>query len=197
MLGTNMTYLNIRSTQAMASIHTQLGKLSTHSVPARLHGDYQAARSGLGATQPKISMDSYQSRHAYGYTNNTDFARENYQKGMQGVAEGRSHHTRNAWDFIDNAAKPGRNVIADQAMQGVRQQFMKQRYLELQSIPDVEITVTPAEITGRSDPGHVTLSIDTEPFAQSDYEPGSVDTELTQEGDVRQWVSYGHYDILA
>jgi len=193
----SMPCLNIRSTQAMTMVHTKLGQLSAHSVPAELHGDYQAPRSGVGCTQPELQMDSYQSRKAYGYKKLGDLTREFQQEGFQGADQGRSHHTQNAWNFIDNAAKPGRNVIAEQAMQGVRQQIAKRMYLEVQAIPDVEIQVTPSRLVGQNDPGHAALSIDAQPFAETDFQPGSVSTEVTQEADVRQWVTYGHYDLLA
>ena len=86
--------LNIRQTLPRIGIRTQKAQLEMHTSKAELHGDYQAPRSNMGATQPTIEMDSYPSRHSYGYTNNGDFAKEYGQKGLQDLRQGRQYSFR-------------------------------------------------------------------------------------------------------
>ena len=66
----------------MIGMHTQLGKLEAHSTPARLSTENRQARSNEGCTQATIDIDSYPSRHSYGYTNHDDFAKEHGQEGF-------------------------------------------------------------------------------------------------------------------
>lgn len=189
--------LNIRQTMPRIGIRTQLSKLETHYVKAELHGDYQAPRSNAGMEQPKLEIDSYPSRHAYGYTNHTDFAREYGQKGPQEMRQGMSHRNALGQDMVNNAARPGRNVIAEQAKQELSARISKQRYIDVQAIPDPQMHITPVQATGTPDPGHYTTSIETENMAKSDFTRGQVEIYLRQKGDLRQWVTWGKYDTYA
>ena len=65
----NMLMLNMRFTQPMIGIRTQLGKLEAHSTPAKLHTEGRQARSNRHWTQPTVDIDQYPSRHAYGNDN--------------------------------------------------------------------------------------------------------------------------------
>lgn len=178
-------------------IRTQLSKLETHYVKAELHGDYQAPRANAGWTQPTLEIDSYPSRHAYGFTNHEDFAREQGQKGLQELQQGMSRRNSLAQDMVNNAARPGRNVIAEQAKQELSSRISRQRYLDVQAIPDPTMRLTPVKAHADPDPGHYTTSIDTESMAKSDFTRGQVETYLRQKGDIRRWVTWGKYDTYA
>jgi hypothetical protein len=194
-----MLYLNIRLTQPMIGMHTQLGKLEAHSTPARLHTENRQARSNQGTTQPSIEIDSYPSRHSYGFDTHADFAREAQQRGFEGVQQGVSSHTQQAWDNIENGARPGTNLVVQQA-KGEISSFINQgknRHIVAEHIPDPVITVHPGEVRGEPEAGDVTEQIDTDAFAQTNFTPGQVQTYMKQQGRVRQWVTEGRYDIYA
>ena len=194
-----MMYLNIRFTQPMISVHTQLGKLEAHSTPARLSTENRQARSNQGATQMSIDIDTYPSRHSYGFTNHADFAKEHGQQGFSDLKASTSGHTADAWQIIDNAAKPGAKELQNLA-KGEITQFIndgKNRHIVAELIPDPKITVHPSEIKGTPEEGDVTVHIDADAFAQTHFTPGQVQTYLQQKPHVRQWVTEGHYDLYA
>lgn len=194
-----MLYLNIRSTQPMIDMHTQLGKLEAHSTPARLSTENRQARSNMGCTQMTIDIDQYPSRHSYGYSNHDDFAREHGSQGFSDVAQSISGHTQDAWQIIDQAARPGAHTLQDISY-GEVTAFInkgKNRHIVAEHIPDPKLTVHPSELKGTPDPGDVTVHIDTDAFAQTHFTPGQVQTYLKQKGNVEQWVTEDHYDIYA
>ena len=84
-----MRYLNIRSTLPIIGMRIQYNSLESGIHQPRYEQETQQARSNRGVTQPKLSIDSYPSRHSYGYTNHTDFARENLERGMSEVRKPR------------------------------------------------------------------------------------------------------------
>ncbi len=195
----SMLYLNIRMTQPMIGIHTQLGQLEAHSTPARLSTENRQARSNAGATQVTIDIDSYPSRHSYGYTNHADFAKQYGQQGFSDLKSTTSGHTQKAWQIIDGAAKKNANMMQNLA-KGEISNFIskgKNRHIVTELIPDPTITVHPAELKGTPDPGDVTVNIDTDAFAQTHFTPGQVQTYMQQEANVRQWVTEDHYDTYA
>lgn len=194
-----MLYLNIRMTQAQIDMHTQLGKLEAHSTPARLSTENRQARSNQGATQVTIDIDSYASRHSYGYTNHADFARQYGRQGFSDLAKTTSGHTQDAWQIIENAAKPGSKTLQSIAKRGISEFINKgkNRHIVAELIPDPKIIVHPAELRGTPDPGDVTEHIDAESFAQTHFTPGQVQTYLKQKANVRQWVTEGRYDLYA
>ena len=104
-----MLRLNMRTTQPMIGMHTQLGKLEAHMTPAKLHTENRQARSNAHWTQPSLDIDTYPSRHSYGYTNHEDFAREHGQQGLSDVQSADSEATQQAWANIDNGGVPGRH----------------------------------------------------------------------------------------
>lgn len=190
--------LNIRQTLPRIGIRTQRAQLEMHTSKAELHGDYQAPRSNMGATQPTIEMDSYPSRHSYGYTNNEDFAREYGQKGLQDLRQGMAHRNAMAQAMVNNGARPGRNVVVEQVKQEISSRISKQRYMDVQSIPDPKVHITPGKVTGTPDPGHYTTRIDApKDRARGEFTPGKAETYLQQEGDIRRWVTWGKYDTYA
>ena len=101
-----MLYVNVRHTLPRIGLHTQLATLSSHVRPAELHTTYVAPRADVHATQVKIDIDSYPSRHAYGASTMEDFTRENGQQGLADIQQATSSHTQAAWDVIENGARP-------------------------------------------------------------------------------------------
>ncbi len=193
----DMIRLNIRQTMPRIGIRTQLSKLETRYVKPEAHGDYKAPRSNMGVEQPHLEVNSYPSRHVYGYTNHTDFAREYGQKGLQEMRKGMSHRNAMGQQMVNNGARPGRNVIAEQAKSELASRISRQRYIEAQAIPDPEMHITPGKVVGTPDPGHYTTEIDTESMAKSDFQRGKVEIYMKQKGDIRQWVTWGKYDTYA
>ena len=134
-----MRYLNIRSTLPVIGMRIQYNSLESGIHQPRYEQETQQARSNRGVTQPKLSIDSYPSRHSYGYTNNTDFARENYERGMSEVRKGTSKHTQMAWALAEDGPKPGRQVGIELAKRDMENRMTQQRQLVAAAIPDPEI----------------------------------------------------------
>ena len=194
-----MLRLNIRMTQPMIGIHTQLGQLEAHSTPARLSTENRQARSNKGWTQCRVDIDSYPSRHSYGYDSHDYFAKEHGQQGLSDVQQATSGHTAEAWQIIDNAARPGTNMIHQHYASQITDFINKgkNRHIVAAHIPAPTITVHQSELTGTIDPGDVTEHVDTDAFAQTHFTPGQVETYLKQKGSVHQWVTEDRYDIYA
>lgn len=192
-----MLRLNIRQTMTRIGIHTQLSTLSTRMVRPEAHTEYVAPRSNMGTTQPELSIDSYPSRHAYGYTNNGDFAKQYGQQGVQEMREGMSRRNQQAQSMVKNAARRGHDEVAAQAKQVVSAQISKQRKLVVESIPNPIISCRPAELVGDIDPGKYDWTVSAEATAKVSFNRGSVETYVQQQGQVRQWVTEGRYDIYA
>ena len=192
-----MLRLNMRTTQPMIGMHTQLGKLEAHMTPAKLHTENRQARSNAHWTQPSLDIDTYPSRHSYGYTNHTDFAQQYGQQGISDVQEGDSETTQKAWDNIDNGGVPGRHPVIEHYVSKLDQEISKQRYLVAEAIPDPQITCIPIKAEGEPTPGDVTEQIDTQPFAETNFTPGQVEVYMQQKPDVKRWVTEGKYDIYA
>ena len=76
-------------------------------------------------------------------------------------------------------------------------EIKEQKEIELKPIPRPKITVYPAELKGSPDVGEHSIDIRSEPFAEIDYEPGSIDYNMRVEGSIHMWTSIGHYDIYA
>ena len=193
-----MLYVNVRHTLPRIGLHTQLATLSSHVRPAELHTTYVAPRADVHATQVKIDVDSYPSRHAYGASTMEDFTRANGQQGLADIQQATSSHTQAAWDVIENGARPGgSSEIINQAKGKLANQIAKQRYIEVQSIPDPTITVTPSVVQGNIDTGKDEVSIQTYPTADVTFNPGKFEAYLEQQGTVRMWTTEGQYDIYA
>ena len=194
-----MLRLNIRFTQPMLSIHTQLGRLETHSTPAVLTSENRMPRSNAGWTQPKIDIDAYESEKAYGHLNPADFAAKYGQQGFSDLQQATRSATGRAWNNIDNAARPGTDLI-QQFYEGKVMKTAseaKNRHIVAELIPPPKITVTPGHVMGEPDLGDLTQHAQSDPFATSHFTPGQVDAYLQQKGNVRQWVTEDHYDIYA
>lgn len=192
-----MLRLNMRVTQAMIGMNTQLGKLDAHSVPAELHTQNKEARSNAHWTQPSIEIDTYSSRHAYGFTNHTDFAKEHGEQGFSDLAKATSNATQQAWSNIENGGKPGKNPPLEAYKNRLWQDIKKQRYIKTELIPDPTIKWNPVKAEGEPDTGDISVSIDADSFAKTNFNRGKVETYLKQKADVKRWVSEGKYDIYA
>lgn len=192
-----MLYLNTRHTLPMIGIRTQKNTLDSGINQPRYEQETQQARSNQGKTQPRLTIDSYPSRHSYGYTNHTDFARENEQAGFAGVQEGTSKHTQMAWALAEDGPKPGRMVPIEQIQSEVQSIANQDRYLVAAAIPKPEISFDVGAVVGEPAAGRTTPHWQTDAQANIHYNRGSIETYLQQRGDIRRWVSEGHYDIRA
>jgi len=192
-----MLYLNTRHTLPLVGYRIQRNTVDTGIVQPRYEQETQQARSNRGFTQPKITIDSYTSRHSYGYTNNTDFARENMQRGYSEVKKGTSKHTQMAWALAEDGPKAGRQVGIEFARNDLNSRVTRLRTLVAAAIPDPEIHVDPGEMRGTPTPAKTIPHWDTEGQARIRYNRGSIETYLQHKGDINSWVSEGKYDIYA
>ncbi|WP_295159031.1 DUF6470 family protein [Selenomonas sp. AE3005] len=195
----NMLMLNMRFTQPMIGLHTQLGKLEAHSTPAELHANTRQARSNRHWTQPTVEIDQYPSRHAYGFTNHSDFAKEHGQKGFSDLSQTTSRWTQEAWDNVENSGKRGKKPVEQRYDSKLRQEINQSKnwHIVTELIPDPTITFHPVEAVGEPDLGDVSVNIDTQAFAQTHFTPGQVETYMQQKANVERWVTEGKYDIYA
>ena len=192
-----MLYLNIRSTLPVIGMRVQHGTLEAGIHQPRYEQETQQARSNRGVTQPKLTIDTYPSRHSYGYTNHTDFARENFARGMSDVQQGTSKHTQMAWALAEDGPKPGRQVAIEFIRNDVENRVTRQRRLVAAAIPDPEIHFDVGQVVGEPTIGRTTPHWHTENWPRVHYNRGSIETYLKQKGDIRSWVSEGKYDIYA
>ena len=191
--------LNIRHALPQIEIRNYQSRIEdSHMIPAKLTAsDNEQARSNKSVTQARIDIDSYQSRHAYGATNMTDFARENGQRGISNVQSADSSHAQKTWSIIDNAAKRG-NYIQSTERQKLFDEASKTVEIEAMMIPDPKTTLSqPSEVVGETDRGDLTLDIETTPYASIKITPGSAETHLKDEGFIRRWLTLDKYDIYA
>ena len=193
----SMLYLNVRHTLPMIGMRSQKNTLEAGINQPSYDQTSQQARSNKGKTQPKIDIDSYPSRHSYGYTNHTDFARENEQEGLSGVQQGTSKHTQMAWALAEDGPKPGRQVALEFIRNDVKSIADQNRGIVAQAIPDPEIRFDVGEAVGTPTIGRTTPQWHTDAQARIHYNRGSIETYLQQKGDIHRWVSEGKYDIRA
>ena len=192
-----MLYLNVRHTLPMIGIRAQKNTLDSSINQPRYEQQTQQARSNRGTTQPKLSIDSYPSRHSYGFTNHTDFAREHGQQGFADVQKRTSKHTQMAWALAEDGPKPGRQVALEFIKSDVKSIADQNRYIVAQAIPDPVIRFDVGEAVGEPTVGRTTPQWDTEARARIRYNRGGIETYLQQKGDIRRWVSEGKYDVRA
>lgn len=193
-----MLQLNIRQTQAEIAVRRiSYARLEAHATPARLTGETQQARSNMGATQVQIDIDSYPSRHSYGFDSHADFAGKYGERGFSDVRQATSSHTAQAWTNIDQGARPDSKVIEQSYKNDLARFANRRRYIVAAHIPEPEITVRQSELRGTPEPMRVDQRFVAEPFATTDFTPGRIETYLAQKGSVQQWVSEGRYDIRA
>ncbi|MBQ7515022.1 MAG: hypothetical protein IJS96_01960 [Schwartzia sp.] len=192
-----MLYLNTRHRLPQIGMETRLATLSSRIRQPESSGNYRAARSNMGITQCSIEVDTYPSRHSYGFSTMGDFTKEKGDQGKSDIRQTTSGHTQTAWAMIYGAAKKGNNEIANQAHSKLASEVSKKRYMVAEAIPDPKITVHQSQLRGQPDPGHQAIEIQTYPTADVTYNPGKFSVYLQDKGFIRNWVSEGHYDILA
>lgn len=191
-----MLRLNVRHELPRTNLRMSQGKLDKNSmVPAQVHTQSQMGRSNQHATQATIQLDNYPSRRAWGARNLTDLTREFGQKGLSDVRQGTSRRTQIMWERAENGGKPG-NDIKQQIMQEVHVD-PPETLVEFELMQGPTITVTPSEVVGEPEIGDVTAQIDTEPFPDIHYKPGSFEIYLENKGFIRRWVTMNEYDIQA
>ena len=192
-----MLYLNVRHTLPMIGIQSQKNTLDSGIQQPQYDQETQTARSNRGSTQPKLFIDSYPSRHSYGYTSDSDFARENMERGFEGVQEGASKHTQMAWSLAEDGPKPGRQVAIEQIYRDMMSIADQNRVLVAQAIPDPEVHFTIGEVAGEPAVGRTTPHWNVTSRARVEYNRGNIEIYLQQKGEIHAWVSEGKYDILA
>ena len=189
--------LNIRHALPQTAIRNQQSRiLDSHMIPAQIHSNNQQAQSNKGVTQPDIDIDSYQSRHAYGARNMSDFSKDNGQEGFSDARSATSRHAQSTWSLIENAARRG-NYVQQQAYQKLFEDSHSTAHIEALMIPDPSISVQESEVVGESDRGDISTEISTTPFASIEISPGSAETYLKDPGFIRRWITQGKYDIYA
>ena len=193
----NMTYLNVRHTLPMLGWQTRPFTLRASMTPTTMQGTRREASANLGATQVRIDIDSYESRKAYGFRKDADLCADFKNAGLSGVKSGTSRRSSEAWQAIDGAAKPNADFFQKQAKGKIEAEINERKEIELKPIPRPKVTVYPAEIKGSPDVGEHSIDIRSEPFAEINYEPGSIDYNMRVEGSIHMWTSIGHYDIYA
>ena len=192
-----MLYLNVRHTLPMIGIQSQKNTLDSGIQQPQYDQETQTARSNRGSTQPKLFIDSYPSRHSYGYTSDSDFARENMERGFERVQEGTSKHTQMAWSLAEDGPKPGRQVAIEQIYSEMMSIADQNRQFVAQAIPDPEVHFDVGEAGGEPTIGHTTPHWNVTSRARIEYHRGSIETYLQRKGEIHAWVSEGKYDILA
>lgn len=191
-----MKYVNIDQTLPQIGIRQQQAKgISNGYEPAEMHRDYELPLCDMSWSQAKVDIDTYRSRTAYGYLNNTDFARTYGQQGEQDLAQATSRHTQNGWDMAKNGARPGQNQIIRQAKSRFMNEVVKWPKWVAKDIPDPEYTVTPSRIKGQMNVGHDGYTIRPVSDANIDIQIGEAETYIATEGSIRMWTTEGHYDV--
>lgn len=191
-----MKYLNISHELPQISIHQEQPRAIKNTFrPAELHRHYDPPLADVAATQVDVDIDTYNSRKAYGFLNHTDFAAKYGGEGLRDVQANTSRLTQSGWNFAKNGAKPGSNLIGQEARSRLRGKILQWPAWDAVKIPDPEFTVTPSQIKGQMDPGSDTTSIQSTAQPEIENRPGSAQTTLAREGYVRQWISVGRYDM--
>ncbi|MBR4904383.1 MAG: hypothetical protein IKZ53_06905 [Selenomonadaceae bacterium] len=162
----------------------------------KMHGRFQQAYSNKTATQPGLELNNYVSRRAYGHRTMNDLTAEAGQRGISGAKSATAASSRKAWASADNAAKRG-DDIAQNARAEMFSNYQARMVFSIDSIPNPQMHGQPSKVIGEPDIGGFSVDIETTPNATIRYTPGSVETYLKNEGFIRQWVSYDHYDIYA
>ncbi|MBQ1941627.1 MAG: hypothetical protein II352_07030 [Selenomonadaceae bacterium] len=194
----NMLCLNVRHQLPQIGIRQQqaMGEKNAY-VPAELHHNYEPPVADVYVTPVKVDIDTYPSRTAYGFLNNTDFAKKYGDLGKQNIQSHTSELTQSAWDMAKNGARPGASKIAAQAKSKFWGEVVQWLGWEAKHVPDPVFTVTPSRVEGQMNPGSDSYDINTTGHADIAIKTGSAETYIAQKGDIRMWTTKGHYDIYA
>ena len=179
---------------AMRQTHARLDESGI--VQPQIRGRNQQARSNQTVTQPSLSLDSYQSRRAYGFRKHGDLAAERGQKGISDAQSATSRRTQEAWASATNGAKRGNDVV-QRIKADIFSDYQARPVFTTAAIPDPQVQGYQSEVVGEPELSDISVDIETAPSARIHYTPGSVETYLQNEGFIRHWVSMDHYDIYA
>ena len=191
-----MLRLNTRHALPQTTIRNHLGRIDKSTVvPAEVHTNLELGKSNQGVTQPSLQLDNYPSCRAWGARNLDDLTREFGQKGLSDVRSGTSRRTQIAWERAENGGKPGNDI--NQQIKNEIFSREPETLVEFELMDGPIITYTPSQIVGEPEVGDVTTEIDTEPFANVHFKPGSLNTYLQNKGYIRRYVTMNEYDIYA
>jgi hypothetical protein len=191
-----MLRLNTRHALPQTTIRNHLGRIDKSTyVPAKVHTNLELGKSNQGVVQPTLQMNNYPSRRSWGARNLTDLTREFGQKGISDVRSGTSKRTQIAWERAENGGKPGDDIISQ--VKNEIYNVEPKTLVEFDLMEGPQITYTPARVVGTPEVGDVTAEIETEPFADIHFKPGSLRTYLQNEGYIRRYVTMNEYDIYA
>ena len=163
----------------------------------QMHGNgHRQAQSHKGITQSQLEIIDYPSRKAYGARKMSDFTAERGQKGIADVQQGTSAHAQETWSLIENGPRKGNYQIQKFHQKIFEDKTIRPRFA-ISSVPDPEIHGQPAQVVGDIDVGDVTEY--PEPAKEPDiqFERGSLQTYLDNQGFINRWTSQGQYDIQA
>ena len=189
--------LNTQHELPQIAIRQTAGRLDeTAIIQPQMQGNLRQARSNKGTTQPSLSIDSYSSRRAYGFRKMGDLTAELGARGISDVQSATSRHSQEGWSKATTAAQPG-NDVTQNARAEMFSKYRGRIVFTTGSVPNPQMQGNPGQVVGETDPGDISIDIQTAPSARIHYTPGSVETYLQNEGFIRNWVSVDHYDIYA
>lgn len=188
--------LNMRITFPQIGVrHTEAKLEMQPAYKGEIHSKYTPPK-GYGWTQPRIEIDSYPSRHTYGYSNHEDYARERGQEGLQKMRENMRKNNADAQAMVKNGAKKGHNEIAAQEKQRQKAQSAPPQGTDFFIPPSPTITLAEkSENSGEIDPGSYENTITpAASIVHGQFTPAQVETYMKQEGNIDRWITYGEYD---
>ena len=192
-----MVRLNTRHELPQIAMRTTQGRLDESGIiQPQIRERYEQARSNKTVTQPSLSLDSYQSRRAYGFRKMGDFTAERGQRGISDAQAATARHSSEAWSKATTAAQRGDDVV-QKIKADMFADYQARPVFTTSGIPDPQMQGHPNEVVGEPDLGDISVDIETAPSARIHYTPGSVETYLQNEGFIRHWVSMDQYDIYA
>ena len=193
-----MVRLNTRHQLPQIGMRQTFGRLDESAIiqPQTQSGANRQARSNQTVTQPDLSLDNYPSRRAYGFRTHGDFAAERGQRGQSDVRAATGNHAQENWSTATSAARRG-NYITQRTRSEMFADYDAHMVFTTAAIPDPSVQGYPNEVVGEPETANLSVDIRTAPNARIHYTPGSVQTYLQNEGFIRNWVSYNHYDIYA
>ncbi len=192
-----MVRLNTRHELPQIAMRTTRGHFDeTGIIQPQIRGKNQQARSNKTVTQPSLTLDSYQSRRAYGFKKMGDFTAERGQRGISDAQAATGRHSSEAWSKATTAAQRGDDVV-QKIKADIFADYQARPVFTTSGIPDPQMQGHPNEVVGEPELSDISVDIETAPSARIHYTPGSVETYLQNEGFIRHWVSMDHYDIYA
>ena len=193
-----MVRLNTRHELPQIAMRQTQPRLDSSTIiqPRTQGGRNRQAQINEGATQPRLSIDNYPSRRAYGFRKAGDLMAEQGRRGISDVQSSTGRHASENWTQATTGAQRG-NDIVQKIKSDIFSDYQARPVFTTAAIPDPQMQGYQGEVVGEPDTGDVAVDIQTEPNARIHYTPGSVETFLQNEGYIRHWVSMDRYDIYA